>query len=158
MFTDVTTEDELKQRYRELAKKYHPDKYGGDAEQMKRINAEYDELLSKILNGHDLFGENLNDRMKLEAELRKKVELMSGLVDVILEICGCWLWITGDTKPYKTFLKINGMRWAHKKKAWYFHTGPYRKHSKKNYSLDDIRFLHGSTTLNKTFSHGINYK
>lgn len=39
-------ENQLKQKYRELALKHHPD-VGGDTEQFKKINSSY-ELLSKI--------------------------------------------------------------------------------------------------------------
>lgn len=38
------TPQEIKQRYRMLAKKYHPDR-GGDARQMQRIIAAYEYLL-----------------------------------------------------------------------------------------------------------------
>ena len=50
------TEDEIKRRYRELARKYHPDNCQDDAmreyyaEKMKEINTAYDEILSKRAN------------------------------------------------------------------------------------------------------------
>ncbi len=47
------TEDEIKQAYRELARKYHPDKYADNPlkdlaeEKMKEINAAYDTLIKQ---------------------------------------------------------------------------------------------------------------
>jgi DnaJ-class molecular chaperone len=38
------TNEELKQRYRQLAKVWHPDQQGGDEEAMKRLNAAYKEI------------------------------------------------------------------------------------------------------------------
>lgn len=38
------TNEELKQRYRQLAVVWHPDKQGGNGEAMKRLNNAYDEI------------------------------------------------------------------------------------------------------------------
>lgn len=47
-FAGVTTIEELRRRYRELLKQFHPDN-GGDEETMKTINIEYDKLFD-VLN------------------------------------------------------------------------------------------------------------
>lgn len=46
------SDDEIKKAYRELAKKYHPDNYGGEtsefaSEKMKEINDAYDTIVNK---------------------------------------------------------------------------------------------------------------
>lgn len=52
------SQEEVKKRYRELAQKYHPDKYAGHElsdlaqEKMKAINEAYD----AIIRGHDIRG------------------------------------------------------------------------------------------------------
>lgn len=52
-----STDDEIKQAYRKLAKKYHPDRYQNSplaesaSEKMKEINAAYDQILSERKNG-----------------------------------------------------------------------------------------------------------
>lgn len=43
-FKSITSYEELKNQYRELLKKFHPDNNGGDLEAMKEINVEYDAL------------------------------------------------------------------------------------------------------------------
>ncbi len=53
------TDDEVKQAYRSLAKKYHPDANPGDrvAEQrMKEINAAYDQIMNKQADPHQQAG------------------------------------------------------------------------------------------------------
>lgn len=48
------TDDEIKRAYRELARKYHPDRNGGSQqaeEKMKEINAAYSQIVSQRKNG-----------------------------------------------------------------------------------------------------------
>lgn len=45
-FKDVTTIEELRKRYRELLKMYHPDNENGSVEITQEINAEYDLVFS----------------------------------------------------------------------------------------------------------------
>ena len=47
-FTDCRTIEEVKNRYRDLAKKYHPD-LGGDTATMQFINAEYAEAMRCVI-------------------------------------------------------------------------------------------------------------
>ena len=46
-FTQTPTKEELKKRYKELAKKYHPDINDGNDENMKQLN-HYRDVLQKI--------------------------------------------------------------------------------------------------------------
>ncbi len=51
------TDDEVKQAYRKLAKKYHPDRYQNSplaesaSEKMKEVNAAYDQIVNERKNG-----------------------------------------------------------------------------------------------------------
>ncbi|OCL82485.1 J domain-containing protein [Arcobacter porcinus] len=47
-FSDSFSKDEIKKRYKELAKKYHPDLNGGDEEKMKKLNDFRDILMKSI--------------------------------------------------------------------------------------------------------------
>ena len=50
-FTGVTTVEELRKKYRELLKKYHPDNESGSVEITQEINSEYDRLFADL--SHD---------------------------------------------------------------------------------------------------------
>lgn len=41
-------------------------------------------------------------------------------IDVSIEKCGHWLWVTGDTYAYRQLLKEIGFRYSYKKRAWYW--------------------------------------
>lgn len=59
--TTLTTIESLKQQYRELAKKHHPDK-GGNAEAMKEVNLEYVQAIKMVASN-----ENCSQQQKEEA-------------------------------------------------------------------------------------------
>ena len=67
---------------------------------------------------------------------------------LIVELCGCWLWISGDTKPNKEALKAAGCRWSSSKKMWYWRhqeDGAHWSHGKK--SMSQLRMKYGSQTF-----------
>lgn len=64
--TDNFTKEELKKRYLELSKKYHPD-LDGDEEMMKSVNAAYD--LLKNSNNKSYFTESLNKFEKYKSKI-----------------------------------------------------------------------------------------
>ncbi len=68
----------------------------------------------------------------------------TSLNDIEVEICGSWIWVSGNTREHKEILKNLKFRYAHKKQAWYYHTEPYRKKSKRELTLDEIRDMFGS--------------
>jgi len=79
-------------------------------------------------------------------DYRVIVDTLKGVEGLKLEMCGSWLWITGDTKSnLETLkgLKEHGCRYAPNKQAWYF-APKGAKRSKKHYSLEEIRAMHGS--------------
>lgn len=152
-FTESDTKDidALKSKYKLLSKRNHPD-LGGCVEAMKAmkaINCEYEVIFESLMRGKNLFGSMLEDALKQDKELREKVDAIISLENIIIEICGTWVWVTGDTRTVKDKLKELSFKWARKKCAWYFHTGTFTKRSKKSYSLDDIHSRHGSKSIGK---------
>jgi len=151
------TLEELKSLYRKLAMQYHPDR-GGSDESMKAVNNEYDELFSKLKDIHktkdgttytakqtttetaDQFKDLITDLMKMD--------------DIVIEIIGCFVWVTGNTKVHKENLKALKFRWHSKKYAWYLKPEDYRHKSHREYELDEIREMYG--TSGQMNSRGIN--
>ena len=63
--------------------------------------------------------------------------------DLIVEVCGLWIWVTGETKAHKDQIKaVEGMRYAFEKKAWYFAAVP--SYNRKKRTMEEIRNMHGS--------------
>ena len=145
--TNVTTLAELKQKYKKLAMQMHPDR-GGDEEEMKVLNNEYDELFKKLKNTHkNKEGEFYTKETEETAEEWKEIleKLFSlNMVNVDIEVVGSFLWVTGETKPYKDDLKALGLKWARKKESWYLYPKGYKKYGKKNFKLEEKREKYSS--------------
>ena len=144
-FNDCKTAEELKKAYRGWAKKLHPD-LGGDAEQFKAMQAEYEKLWERLKNVHaNAQGETYTKETdETPQEFINIINTLVRLKGVHVEICGSWIWCSGNTQQYKDVLKSLDFRWAHKKKAWYYHTEPYHKRIRRELSLDEIRDMFGS--------------
>lgn len=141
-FHNINTLEELRTAYRALLKKFHPDN-GGSEEATKEINLEYEKLFQLLKNrsGADQKKYNTQEDENLREVLQQIINL-----NVNIEICGSWIWVSGNTYPVKESLKAAGFRFSKNKKAWYWHAGEYSRRGKK-VSLDHIRSKYGSETV-----------
>ena len=139
--THPVTLDEIKKTYRQAASKYHPDHNPAGLEMMKLINAAYDMLREageEQLNQFDHqssrdYGAAFNDA--LNAILGLGLEI---------EICGTWIWVSGDTRPHKDTLKAAHYLWSPKKLRWYFRPENQKSRNRHSWEMDKIRTVHGS--------------
>lgn len=154
-FDQCRTLDELKKAYRAAAFQYHPDR-GGDTATMQRVNAEYAERFEALKHqqnaraAEDQTGktratnETAGDFIHIVEELLK----LDGLE---IELCGRWLWISGETKPHKDQLKALGCRWCSTKKIWSWHyEGDGDSRSRGKRTMDQIRNKYGSTRFERS--------
>jgi len=137
------TIEELKKQYRELIKKNHPD-LGGNGENMKQINLEYETEFSRIKAGMDQKKASIYDVNDGYREVILKLLHIDG---INIELCGSWLWISGDTKRNKEELKKAGCFWARKKLEWYWRPAEYKSSNRKSRSMDWIRNQYGSVMI-----------
>lgn len=138
-FENIKSIEELKKEYRKLAFKYHPDR-GGDAEIMKKINCEYDKMFSILKETSN----NASDHEAVDDEFKEVINKIIAF-NLNIEICGSWIWVSGNTKEYRKELNSAGLWWARKKQMWYWHPkNELRKKRKATLSIDEIRKKYGS--------------
>lgn len=147
-FENLTSENEIKARYKELAKMHHPDR-GGDVEIMKQINAQYETVITGCYQKAGKSITEIDELLANDMQLHAKLNEILGLDNIFIEICGSWIWVTGDTASCKEHLKKAGYFWASKKTAWYYRNDTSKSRSRKKYSLDEIRERHGQYVVNK---------
>lgn len=142
-FAEVTTIEELRKRYRELLKQYHPDNDGGSVEATQEINAEYDRLFADLSKGNSTDGQSYTQEEN--EQFKAVLNAISGF-NMTVQIIGEWIWAF-DSYAYKDRLKALGFRYAPKKKAWTWHSGEYRRFHKKEVPLSHIKAKYGCQTV-----------
>ncbi len=140
-FENLKTVEEIKIRYRDLAKQYHPD-LGGDAETMKTINGQYHDAL-KACNGQIADERAYNYKADIEQELMDKLSELLKLKQLEVILIGYWIWVTGDTKPFRIALKDADLIWHPKRKCWYYKPKSWRRSYSSQGSLYDLARKYG---------------
>lgn len=146
-FANCNTLDELKTRYRQLAKENHPD-HGGDTATMAAINAEYAERFEVLKHQHNSTADEQHQTTETPEEFISIINALLKIPGLVVELCGCWLWISGDTLTARDQLKAARCRWSSSKKMWYWHhqeDGARRSRGKS--TMSEIRMKYGSQTF-----------
>ena len=147
-FTGVKTIEELRKKYRELLKLYHPDNENGSVEVTQEINAEYDSIFSNLLS-KETSTDNQSHTYNTDDENKAFKEVINSIIHINadIEIIGSWVWVF-NCYEYRELLKSIGFKYAPKKKSWCWHYGDYNRYHKKEISLDEIRLKYGSRSVN----------
>lgn len=148
-FKNCESKEECKKMYKKLAFKHHPDR-GGDLDTMKEINNEFDWIMK---NG--IFKSAKKDAKKdydfSTSQFKDIIEQLIKFDNIVIDIVGCFIWISGNTYPVKEELKALGFRYSKNKKSWYIAPAEYmqnRKSYKRQYSMEEIKNKYGCTTIN----------
>lgn len=152
--SNINTMEELRREYRRLAKLHHPDT-GGNTEDMKQINAEYERLFAILSRqeaqerpqGEQEYKDTTEDKAAEDKAIRAVLDALAG-IDADVEIIGSWVWVTRGSFQNKELLKALHFRYASRKRAWYFHADEYHRRSKKEVTLEQIREKYGSQKVN----------
>ena len=136
---------DIKQIYRKLASVNHPDK-GGNTETMQLINTAFEELCKFFTSNSTL---DINqDEANTNSINFEFIQTLKTMVRVTIEVCGYWVWLSGDTFPYKDKIKELGFKFSGAKKSWYWSptidTSSFKRGSK---SMKNIRKQYGSTII-----------
>lgn len=150
-FNNIHTLEELRKEYKRLVKSNHPDN-GGSVETIKIINVEY-EICFKVLEKADSVSSNNKYNMAEDEMIREIINAIINL-NIEIEICGSWVWVSGNTYSCKQELKNSGFHWASKKKMWYWHNPEEQTRSNGKTSMNDIRMKYGSQVV-RTAADGI---
>lgn len=154
-FTECKTKADLKAKFKELLKIHHPDN-GGDVKVMQQINEEYARLIKVLPDDLKQTNKGKENKKKqadtsaLSEALKAALAKVSSIEGLIVEVCGLWIWVSGNTYPVKDILKNAGYKFSGKKKMWYFHEeteSNYRHWHKKETDMETIRSKYGSNVV-----------
>lgn len=160
MFASVNSFEDLKKEYRKLALKYHPDRQNGDAEMMTKVNLAYETTLKRLKDqaeheqSKDPESTTFTDVNSIKDDGFREVLNKIIHLDLEIEVCGRWVWVSGNTRPHKDSLKDAGFYWASKKKMWYWRPEDAKiKYSTGITDMSYIRTMYGSAKIGQENNH-----
>ena len=141
-FKGIEGINEAKKIYKQLAKKLHPD-VGGSDELFKMLNSIYTNILEN--------GIYFSNEFKFDLEIEKIISQILHYENILIEVVGSWVWVSGDTREIKEKLKELNFKWASKKKLWFY--GEMKGRNPNEKSMEDIKSKYGFETV-KTKAKG----
>lgn len=149
-FSNLETLQAVKQTYRELVKTNHPDK-GGNLAVMQEINKQYANAINVIAKGGNLTEEEVEAEIINAEAYKNAINAIINLTGIDIEVCGGWIWVSGNTYPHKDTFKTNGFYFASKKVKWYFRSVEYKTSNSKPKTMEQIRSKYGSQVVKTSF-------
>lgn len=161
---DYATMDEVRSEFRRLCLKLHPDKNPKEqaehyTELFKEMTAEYEIFLEWFIPKANAYNEQKAKQenkdywttftFEQESEIGKMIVKLMQFKGIIIDVCGTWLWLSGDTKPYKDRLGKNGLgfKWANQKQKWHWTPYEWKKKNHKVLPMEKIYELYGKYTI-----------
>jgi hypothetical protein len=79
---------------------------------------------------------------------QKAAEVLAQCPGVHAEIVGSWVWVSGDTKPFRATLKSLGLFFSGKKYKWYWH-GSARRSRGHGWTYQQIVSRYGAQAVQR---------
>ena len=149
---EVKSAEALRKMYLRLMMIHHPD-VGGTEEAAKTILAEYEYLRSHLSfteNSGESENTNRAETIINDDRIREIIDAIIHMAGINIEIIGTWIWVDGNTYPWKEELKAYGFRWSRKRKKWHYTPYSSAKYYRGNRSFDSIRRTYGSEKVENT--------
>ncbi len=143
-FNSTMTADEAKALYRKLAIQLHPDKPTGDHLAFIRLQKEYENYLK---GNHCFTSKQASDETTAMDEFIKANEFIKAFAGVTVELTGSWVWLCGNTYPYKDQIKEKGFAFSGAKKKWYKAPHELDGKKKRGTSFEKIKTTYGYTAV-----------
>ncbi len=153
-FKDYKTVEDLKETYKKLCRQYHPDfNERNTTETMQAINNEYETAFERLKNVHrsaDNDGDTYTAKTETTETAAEFMEIINKLIvcgGLEIELIGRWIWLSGNTYPYKDIIKSLGFKWCSTKKLWAWHKAEDASHNRKKMSIEEIKDRYGCETF-----------
>lgn len=151
-FNNISNLEQLRAEYKRLLKQHHPDN-GGTKEATQEINAEYEELYKALKDKHDTESKTENKwsydwNSGIDKAIREAIQKVIHLEGIQIDVVGRFVWVYGNTYPYREQLKAAELKWSAKHKKWYKDCEPDgRKVGKNKMTYQDIVSKYGCETV-----------
>ena len=144
---ESVTQEIVRAAYLMACKRYHPDLNSAGAEMMKLINEAKDSLKEAK---YPIEQSSESDPYDYGAEIFDALKKIIHLQDIKIEICGSWVWVSGNTKEHWPLFKDAGFRFSAPKKMVYFRPEDQkRKYRKGSMTMPEIREKYGTQKINR---------
>ena len=131
--------DDVKSKYKQLSKSFHPDK-GGSVATMQELNSEY----QYIINCFYTYRRNWENELYQLNKFNCQIAPISNAIGVKIQIIDDTVWVTGKTFDIKELLKSLRYRFSKINKAWYFSNIKYYP---DNYLIGDLVNIYGTRII-----------
>lgn len=110
---------------------------------MQEINKQYEQIIKNPLFGFS------KAKPEAQEDFIKFPEIIEQIIrfDITIEVCGNWIWLSGNTIIYREDLKRIGFFFSPKKAMWYWRPKDFKSANNKPKDMEYIRLKYGSDVI-----------
>lgn len=150
-FLECRSIEDVKKEYRRLAALLHPDmnKDRDTTAEFQEMANDYEIAFQKWKNVFvNVKGETFEkENTEVPGEFKDIIDRIIHFEGIKIEVIGTWIWISGNSFLYRESLKQMGFSWCSKKKAWSYHKEAFKKKSRNELTMEELRNLYGTAEI-----------